>query len=70
MTGANKWILVLVAFDDFDIEPVVIKERIDINDDEHLAALLRGGELLDVLADEEEEVIEHYRRELEKQCLR
>ena len=70
MNGTMKWILVLVAFDDSDIEPVVIKERIDINEDEQLAALLRGGELLDVLADEEEQVIEHYRRELEKQCLR
>ena len=65
-----KWILVLVAFDDSDLEPVVLKERIAGDEDEQLAALLRGGELLDVLSDETEEAVEFYRRELEKQCLR
>ncbi|HYO10645.1 MAG TPA: hypothetical protein VER17_16900 [Tepidisphaeraceae bacterium] len=66
----KKWILVLVAFDDPEIDPQVIKEQIEGEDDEQLAALLRGGKLLDVLGDEEEEVVEQYRRQVEKECLR
>lgn len=67
--NAGKWIIVLVAYDDMDLEPQVIKELIPANEDEQLAALLRGGELVAVV-DDIEEVAEGCRREFEKQCLR
>ena len=70
MNGPGKWIMLLVAFSDDDFEPVVLKERIPVDEDEQLAAFLRGGELLAVLGDEEEAVAEGCRRDLEKQCLR
>ena len=70
MNGPGKWIMLLVAFSDDDFEPVVLKERIGADEDEQLAAFLRGGELLAVLGDEEESVAEGCRRDLEKQCLR
>ena len=70
MNEAGKWIILLVAFDDADLEPQVLKERIAGDEDEQLAALLRGGELIAVLEDDEEETAEGYRREIEKQCLR
>lgn len=70
MNGPGKWIMLLVAFSDDDFEPVVLKERIAADEDEQLAAFLRGGELLAVLGDEEESVAEGFRRDLEKQCLR
>ena len=53
-----------------DPDAQVLKERIPVDEDEHVAAFLRGGELLDVLADDAEEMIEGYRREIEKECLR
>ena len=73
MTGAGKtgkWIIVLVAFDDDDLPPQVIKERISADEDDQLAAFLRGGELLDVIGDEPEAVAEGYRLQIEKKCLR
>jgi hypothetical protein len=66
----SKWIILLVAFDDPDLDPEVIKERIAADEDEDLAAFLRGGELVAVMADEDELVVEGFRREVEKQCLR
>lgn len=66
----SKWIIVLVAFDDDDLPPQVLKERISADEDEHLAAFLRGGELLDVIGDETEAVAEGYRLQIEKKCLR
>jgi len=70
MRNEDKWIIVLVAYDDPDLEPEVLKERIASNEDPQLAAFLRGGELVAVLNDEEEELAEGYRREIEKQSLR
>ena len=67
---SHKWIIVLLAFDDPEIEPQVLKEQIAENEDEHLAAFLRGGELLDVIHSDDEEPVESYRRQIEKQCLR
>ena len=67
--NAGKWIIVLVAYDDADLEPQVIKELIPAREDEQLAALLRGGELVAVVEDIEE-VAEGCRLEFEKQCLR
>jgi hypothetical protein len=69
-TPLSKWIIVLVAFDDPALDPEVIKERIGADEDEEVAAFLRGGELVAVMADESEEVVEGFRREVEKQCLR
>ena len=69
MSTAGKWIILLIAFDDCEIEPHVIKERIGADENEELAALCRGGELIAVL-DDEEEIAEAYRLEFEKQCLR
>ncbi len=66
----SKWIILLVAFDDPNVEPEVIKEHIAADEDEELAAFLRGAELVAVMADEEEMVVEGFRREVEKQCLR
>ena len=68
---AGKWIIVLLAYDDpeLGIEPEVIKEAIADTEDEQLAALLRGGELVAVVEDTEE-VAEGCRRDYEKQCLR
>jgi hypothetical protein len=70
MSAAYKWIIVLIAFDDPAVPPQVIKERIAADEDEHLAAFLRGGEVIDVLFEEDEEVVEGVRRMLERQCLR
>ena len=66
----GKWVFVLVAFDDDDLPAQVIKERILADEDERLAAFLRGGELLDVIGDEPEAVAEGYRLQIEKKCLR
>ena len=67
----GKWIIILVAFDDDELLPQVIKERISAGEDEHLIAFLRGGELLEVLSgDDDESTAEACRREIEKQCLR
>ncbi|HEX8524658.1 MAG TPA: hypothetical protein VF669_20545 [Tepidisphaeraceae bacterium] len=70
MNEAGKWIILLVAFDDAELEPQVLKERIAADEDEQLAALLRGAELIAVLDEDEEETAEGFRREFEKQCLR
>ena len=69
-TTKGKWVIVLVAFDDDDLPPKVIKERIAADEDEQMAAFLRGGELLDVIGDEPEAVAEGYRLQIEKKCLR
>lgn len=70
-TNAKKWIIVLIAHDDPDIDVQVIKEQIPVADDEHLAALLRGGHLIATLPDDPtESEAESLRREIEKQCLR
>lgn len=69
--GRGKWIILLVAFDDDDqVEPQVIKERIPDDENEHLAAFLRGGEVVVTLLDDLEEHAEALRREVEKECLR
>ena len=70
MRNEGKWIIVLVAYDDPELEPEVLKERIGSAEDPQLAAFMRGGELVGVLNDDEEELAEGYRREIEKQCLR
>jgi hypothetical protein len=70
MKSTHKWILVLVAFDDPEVAPQVLKERIPASEDEKLAAFIRGGELLDVLGDEDESLVEGYRQQVEKECLR
>jgi hypothetical protein len=48
----------------------VIKERIEPQDDPEMAALLRGGELIDVIHTDDEATVEGYRVEVEKSCLR
>jgi hypothetical protein len=70
MASGNKWIIVLVAFDDPEIPTQVIKERIPGEDDEKLAAFLRGGDLVAVVGTDQEHVAEGYRLEAEKNCLR
>jgi hypothetical protein len=69
MNTTGKWVIVLVAYEDSDLEPQVLKELIPHEEDEQLAALLRGGELVAVV-DDTEEVAEGCRQEFEKQCLR
>jgi hypothetical protein len=66
----GKWILVLVAYDDEDLEPQVLKERLARDEDEQLAAFLRGGELVAVLGDDNEAIVEAHRVAVEKECLR
>ena len=71
MESAEKWVIFLVAYDDPEIEPHVLAERIPAHESEHLAAFLRGGEVLDVLdgrATDDE--VEGARRAYEKSCLR
>jgi hypothetical protein len=70
MNVGKKWVIVLIAFDDPDVHPQVVKECIDARDDEHLAAFMRGGELLDVLFEDDETVVEQYRQQVERECLR
>ena len=70
MKPSFKWVVVLVAFDDEEIETHVIKERINADDDEQLAAFLRGGELMAVISVDDELVAEAERRHVEKTCLR
>lgn len=68
---ARKWIIVLVgAFDDAEVETAVIKEEIEPGESAEMAALLRGGELVDVIHSDDERVVEGYRVEVEKSCLR
>jgi len=66
----GKWILVLVAHDDDELEPQVLKERIARDEDEQLAAFMRGGELVAVIGDVSEVIAEAHRFEVEKECLR
>ena len=68
--AARKWIIALIAFDDPDMIPQVIKECIADDDDERVAAFLRGGELLDVIIESDEDAVESYRRQVERKCLR
>ncbi len=70
MRKCGKWIIVLIAFDEPDLEPQVIKEFIPAHENEQLAAFLRGGELVAVLEDEDESIVEGCRRGFEKQLLR
>ena len=70
MPGPVKWIIVLVAFEDDEFEPQVLKERLQPQEDEFIAAFLRGGELLAVIRGDDEETAEGCRRDFEKQCLR
>ncbi len=70
MKSKFKWVVVLVAFDDDDVETSVIKERIGAGDDEQLAAFLRGGELMAVVMLDDERVAEAERVHVEKMCLR
>lgn len=70
MNADRKWVIVLIAFDDPDLPPQVIKECIPAHEDDHLAAFLRGGELLDVIRENDEAVVEGYRLQVEKKCLR
>ena len=67
---AHKWIIVLVAYDDAMIETRVIKERLAVDENEQLAALLRGGELVSVSEFDDEAHAEACRREVEKSTLR
>ena len=68
--GAGRWILVLVAYDDDTVEPQVLKELLASDDDEHLCAFLRGGELVAVIEDADETIAEAHRVLIEKECLR
>lgn len=70
MKGNYKWIIVLVAYDDERLEPQVLKERIAGEDDERLAAFLRGGELVATIAIDEEALAEAERVNIEKSCMR
>ena len=70
MNAGHKWIIVLVAYDDPEIEVRVIKERLPAEDDEQLAALLRGGELVEVIDCDNESAAEAQRVEVERSSLR
>jgi hypothetical protein len=71
MESASKWVIFLVAFDDPEVDPQVLAERVAADEDENLAAFMRGGQVLEVRPGSYTEVeIEHCRRELEKNCLR
>jgi hypothetical protein len=70
MKAEHKWIIVLVAYDDPAIETRVVKERLAMDDDEELAALLRGGVLVTVLGFDNEVAAEAGRIEVERSCLR
>ena len=70
MNASHKWVIVLVAYDDPDIQARVIKERIPAEDDDQLAALLRGGVLVAIVECDNELVAEAQRVEVEKSCLR
>src|SRR5215470_10959140 len=70
MNARHKWIIVLVAHEDTDIETRVIKERLPMEEDEQFAAFLRGGELVAVFGFDNEAAAESQRVEVEKTCLR
>jgi hypothetical protein len=65
-----KWIIVLVAYDDPEITTQVIKERLPRDENEHLAALLRGGYLVAVIDVDDELTAETQRTEVERAHLR
>ena len=70
MNAEHKWIIVLVAYEDPEIEARVIKERLPVEENDELAALLRGGELVAVIDYDNESVAEAHRLEVERSCLR
>ena len=71
MESASKWVIFLVAFDDPEVDPQVLVERVPADEDENLAAFMRGGHVLEVRPGTYTELeIEQCRRELEKNCLR
>ena len=70
MKAEYKWIIVLVAYDDPAIETRVVKERLAIDEDEELAALCRGGEVVAVVGFDNELAAEASRIEVERYCLR
>ena len=70
MKAEHKWIIVLVAYDDPAIETRVVKERLAMDEDEELAALVRGGELVAVVGFDNELAAEASRIEVERDCLR
>jgi hypothetical protein len=71
MECATKWVIFLVAFDDPEMEPQVLVERLPIDEDEQFAAFMRGGHVLEVRPGSyTEDEIEMCRREFEKNCLR
>ena len=65
MKAQHKWIIVLVAHDDPEIQTRVIKERLAIQEDEQLAAFLRGGQLVMVIERGSEPAAEAQRIEVE-----
>ena len=71
MENATKWVIFLVAFDDPEVEPQVLAERVPEDEDEQMSAFMRGGHVLEVrpgsYTDDE---IEQCRREFEKNCFR
>ena len=70
MNVGYKWIIVLIAYEDPEIEARVIKERLPAEDDEQLAALLRGGELVAVMDFDNESAAEAQRVDVERSSLR
>jgi hypothetical protein len=70
MNSGHQWIIVLVAYDDPAIEARVIKERLPMEDDEQLAAFLRGGELVAVFGFDNEVAAETQRMDVARACLR
>jgi hypothetical protein len=70
MRSKYKWIIVLVAYDDPQIQTRVVKERIPLRENEQFAALLRGGHLVAVLSRDNESAAEAERIAVEKSCLR
>jgi hypothetical protein len=66
----HKWIIVLVAHDDPEIESQVLKERLLADENEDLAALLRGGEVISVVEVDDEIAAEAERLMAERTSLR
>ena len=70
MSGEYKWIIVLVAYDGPEITTRVLKERLPADEDEELAAFLRGGELMAVIGADHEILAESQRVDIERTSLR
>ena len=67
MESATKWVIFLVAFDDPELEPQVVAERVPADEDEQLAAFMRGGHVLEVRPGSyTEAAIEHWPRAREE----